>query len=93
MNENQNPIQHRHAKRVGLALGVAAVAAMAALGLSHGGSTPTSTMVAGSGDAPSNTTYTQPAVSGMNVGSTATFSAPPTEPSIESAVPSVKAGG
>jgi hypothetical protein len=68
------------------------VAAMAALGFSHSEPSPTSTMVAGSGDAPSNTTYTQPAVSGMNVGSTATFSAPPSEPSVSSAVPSVKAG-
>jgi hypothetical protein len=91
MTENQTAIQHRHAKRVGLALGVAAVAAMAALGLSHGASTPT--MLAGSGDAPSNTTYVQPAPSAMNVGSTATFSAPPSEPAIASAVPSVKAGG
>jgi hypothetical protein len=93
MNSTQNPIQHRHAKRVGLAFGVAAVATMTALGLSHGGSVATSTVVAGSGDAPSNTTYTQPAVSGMNVGATATFSAPPSTPTVESAVPSVKAGG
>jgi hypothetical protein len=50
-------------------------------------------MLAGSGDAPTNTTYTQPAPSAMNVGSTATFSAPPSEPAIASAVPSVKAGG
>lgn len=93
MNENQNPTQYRLAKRVGLAFGVTAVGAMVAVGLSHGGSAATSTMVAGSGSAPSNTTYTQPAVSGMNVGSTATFSAPPSTPSVESAVPSVKAGG
>jgi len=91
MNANQKSTQHRRAKRVGLAFGVAAVAAMGALGLSHGASTPT--MVAGSGDAPSDTTYTQPAPSAMNVGSTATFSAPPSEPAIASAVPSVKAGG
>ncbi|MDT5110319.1 MAG: hypothetical protein QOJ28_3560 [Mycobacterium sp.] len=91
MNENQTSTQHRRAKRVGLAFGVPAVAAMAALGLNHGASTPT--MLAGSGDAPTNTTYTQPAPSAMNVGSTATFSAPPSEPAIESAVPSVKAGG
>jgi hypothetical protein len=91
MNSNQTANQHRHAKRVGLALGVAAVAAMTALGLSHGASAPTT--LAGSGDAPSDTTYSQPAPSAMNVGSTATFSAPPSEPAIESAVPSVKAGG
>lgn len=93
MNTNQTAIPYRHAKQVGLALGVAAVAAMAALGLSHGGPTPNSTVLAGSGDAPDNTTYTQPAPSAMNVGSTATFSAPPSEPAIASAVPSVKAGG
>ncbi|WP_319449873.1 MULTISPECIES: hypothetical protein [unclassified Mycobacterium] len=93
MNNNQTVIPYRHAKRVGLALGVAAVAAMAALGLSHGGPTPNSTMLAGSGDAPTNTTYTQPAVSAMNQGATATFTAPGSEPAIASAVPSVKAGG
>jgi hypothetical protein len=93
MNENRTATQHRGAKRFGLAAGVAAVAAMAALGLGHGASAPTSTMLAGSGDAPSNTTYTQPAPAAMSQGSTATFSAPPSEPAIESAVPSVKAGG
>jgi hypothetical protein len=91
MNANQTSTQHRRAKRVGLAVGAAAVGAMAALGLTHGASTPT--MLAGSGDAPTNTTYAQPAPSAMNVGSTATFSAPPSEPAIASAVPSVKAGG
>jgi hypothetical protein len=91
MNANQTSTQHRRAKHVGLAVGAAAVGAMAALGLTHGASTPT--VLAGSGDAPTNTTYAQPAPSAMNVGSTATFSAPPSEPAIESAVPSVKAGG
>jgi hypothetical protein len=91
MNANQTSTQHRRAKRVGLAVGAAAVGAMAALGLTHGAATPT--MLAGSGDAPSNTTFTQPVPSAMNVGSTATFSAPPSEPAIASAVPSVKAGG
>jgi hypothetical protein len=93
MNTNQTATQHPHAKRVGLALGVAALASMAALGLSHGGPASNSTMLAGSGDAPTNTTYTQPAVSAMNQGATATFTPPGTEPAIASAVPSVKAGG
>jgi hypothetical protein len=90
MNANQ---KHRRARRVGLTLGVAAVGALAALGLGHGGSAPTHTMVAGSGDAPTNTTYSQPAVGGMNVGSTSKWTPPDTEPAIASAVPAVKAGG
>ena len=93
MSENEKPIQYRVARRAGMGLGVAAVAAMAALGLSHGGSAPTSTMLAGSGDAPANTTYTQPVPSAMNQGATATWSAPASTPAVESAVPSVKAGG
>ena len=92
MNSSQR-FHNRHARRVGLAFGIASVAAMAAFGLSHGGSVATSSVVAGSGDAPSNTTYTQPAVGAMTQGATATFSAPPSTPSVESAVPSVKAGG
>jgi hypothetical protein len=89
MNTNLQATQHRGAKRAGLALGVAAVGAMIAIGL---GASQTS-VVAGSGDAPSNTTYVQPAPSAMNQGATATWTAPGTEPAVASAVPSVKAGG
>jgi hypothetical protein len=89
MNVNQNPTQHRRAKRVGLALGVSAAGAMIAIGL---GATSTSSVVAGSGDAPSDTTYSQPVPSAMNQGATATWSAPGTEPAVASASPTVKAG-
>jgi hypothetical protein len=92
MNTKQTATPYRPAKRVGLALGVAAVAAMAALGLSHGGPASNSTLLAGSGDAPTNTTYAQPVVSAMNQGATATFTPPGSEPAVASAVPSVKAG-
>jgi hypothetical protein len=92
MNVNHNPTQHRQAKRVGLALGVAAAGAMIAIGLGHGAPAPTMVM-ANSGDAPDNTTYAQPSVSAMNQGATATWTAPGSEPAVASAVPSVKAGG
>jgi hypothetical protein len=49
-------------------------------------------MLAGSGDAPTNTVYIQPSVSAMTMGATATFTTPASvEPTTE-AVPPVKAG-
>jgi len=49
-------------------------------------------MLAGSGDGSSGGVYTQPSVTGMNMGATATFTTPATvEPTTE-AVPPVKAG-
>lgn len=57
----------------------------------NGGAAHTS-MLAGSGDAPTNTVYFQPSVSAMTMGATATFTTPATvEPTTE-AVPPVKAG-
>ena len=59
--------------------------------LDHSGSGHVS-MLAGSGDAPANTVYSQPSVTAMNMGATATFTTPATvEPTTE-AVPPVKAG-
>ncbi len=49
-------------------------------------------MLAGSGDAPANTVYTQPSVSAMNMGATATFTTPSTVEPTTQAVPPVKAG-
>ena len=59
--------------------------------LDDGGSGHASTL-AGSGDAPANTVYTQPSQVAMTMGATATFTTPATvEPTTE-AVPPIKAG-
>jgi hypothetical protein len=42
---------------------------------------------AGSGSAPTNTTYKQPVVGGMNLGATATWTTPATAPEVAKAVP------
>ena len=76
----------------------AACAAAAVIGagvltvmLDDGGSGRASTL-AGSGDAPANTVYTQPSQSAMTMGATATFTTPATvEPTTE-ATPPIKAG-
>lgn len=80
------------AKRIGMALGVAAAFAMGVLGIGHDGPART-TSLAGSGDAPANTTYNQPVVAGMNMGATATWSPPATTEPTVMAVPAVKARG
>ena len=49
-------------------------------------------VLAGSGDAPSNTVFTQPSVSGMTMGATATFTTPDTVEPVTEATPPIKAG-
>jgi hypothetical protein len=93
MDENQSAANHRVAKRVGAALGLATVGAMTALTLGHDGLTATSTTLAGSGDAPANTTFTQPVVAGMNMGGTATWAPPATTLETPRAAPLIRAGG
>ena len=80
-------------KRAGFLVGAAAVLALAASGVVYGAETsgpPAS--LAGSGDAPTNTTYTQPGVTGMNVGATATMTTPGPTLATSMAVPALKAG-
>ncbi|WP_018601760.1 hypothetical protein [Mycobacterium sp. 155] len=66
--------RHRRGRVIGIVIGAGAVAAMTTLALAQPdyGSTGTNIPLAGSGDAPANTTYTQPAVGQMKVGNTAT---------------------
>jgi hypothetical protein len=92
MNDNQPAVDYRLAKRVGAALALGAVAAMASLTLGHGDPAATPTTLAGSGDAPANTTFTQPVVGGMNMGATATWAAPATTLETPSAAPPIKGG-
>ena len=49
-------------------------------------------MLAGSGNAPASTTYSQPTGSEMTVGVTATDTTPPSAPAVAVATPPVKAG-
>jgi hypothetical protein len=75
-------------------IGIGAFVVLAILSIafssSHFGS---GTALAGSGDAPANTTYAVPGVPGASMGATATWEAPGTTMAVESASPSVKAGG
>jgi hypothetical protein len=58
-------------------VGIAAFAALALLSIAFGGShAGAGTALAGSGDAPTNTVYTQPAVPAASTGATATFTTP-----------------
>ena len=78
---------------VGAACAAAAVIAggVSTVMLDDGGSGHASTL-AGSGDAPANTVYTQPSVSAMTMGATATFTTPATVEPVTEAVPPIKAG-
>ncbi|MUL81340.1 hypothetical protein FZI95_06090 [Mycobacterium sp. CBMA247] len=61
-------------------LGVAAMAAMATFAFAHPEGWPEGpgSPLAGSGDAPTNTMFTQPVVGPMKLGSTVTATTPPT---------------
>jgi hypothetical protein len=89
MTEINRSAARTAAKRTGMALGVGAVFAMGLMGIGH--SEPSGTSLAGSGDAPANTTYNQPVVGGMNEGATATWAPPATTEPTMMAVPAVKA--
>lgn len=82
----------RGAKATGAIAGGGAFAVLAITAAVHGLSGSAGIAVAGSGDAPTNTTYVQPTVKGMQLGSTNTATTPPSAPATGAAVPSVKAG-
>jgi len=93
MNAKRTPTSRRGVKLMGAVCAAAAVIGSGALTvvLDNGSSGHTDTL-AGSGDGSSGGVYTQPSVTGMNMGATATFTTPATvEPTTE-AVPPVKAG-
>jgi hypothetical protein len=70
---------HRRIRVLGLLLGVAAVAAMAVFAFAHPQGWPAGpgSPMAGSGDAPTNTMFTQPVVGPMKLGSTVTATTTP----------------
>ena len=92
MNANLKPSGPRGVKLAGAAFAAAAIvgAGVLTVVLDNGGAIHSSTL-AGSGDAPSNTVYTQPSVTAMNMGATATLTTPASTPATTEAVPPIKA--
>ena len=93
MNGNRNP--KNRVKPIAAVAGAAAVIVAGALTVAFdGGGSAHTNVLAGSGDAPANTTYTQPSVAGMSMGATASApQTPATTPEIAYAKPLIKAGG
>jgi hypothetical protein len=92
MNRNRRSPQGRGVRTTCAIVGASAFAALVALGAAAGSHPGLATNYqAGSGDAPTNTTYSVPNAPTMNMGATATFSAPGTEPATSMAAPQVKA--
>ncbi|BBZ26368.1 hypothetical protein MMAD_06630 [Mycolicibacterium madagascariense] len=73
-------------------VGAAAFVSLGALSVGLAHDDPRGVDLAGSGDAPANTTYVQPTAGGMNMGATATWTAPPSIEATAKAVPSGSAG-
>ena len=94
MNTNKTPTTRRGVRVMGVACAAAAVvgAGVVTAVLDNGGSGHSSPL-AGSGDAPTNTVFVQPAQPAMTMGATATFTTPSSAPQVTEAVPPVKAGG
>ncbi|MCX2710826.1 MULTISPECIES: hypothetical protein [unclassified Mycolicibacterium] len=67
-------------------VGAGALITLGALSATHSAGGPTS-MLAGSGDAPANTTYSSPVVQPANMGATATWTTPATVEPTTMAVP------
>ncbi len=79
-------------KRAAAIVGVGAIIALGALAIAYDSDDSATANLAGSGDAPSNTTYAQPNVSNMNMGATTTWAAPGSVEATTLASPAVKAG-
>jgi hypothetical protein len=93
MDTNRTRTKIRGVKFLGAVLAGAAVVAAGALTVAFDGDdSGHANVLAGSGDAPTNTTYSQPAGSAMTMGATATDTTPPTAPAVAVATPAVKAG-
>ena len=94
MNANRTRTKRRDGvKLVGAVLAGAAVVVAGALTLAHAGEgSGHASMLAGSGDAPTNTVFVQPTGSAMTMGATATAAPPASTPATTEAVPPIKAG-
>jgi hypothetical protein len=94
MNTNRTRTKRRGVKLVGAVLAGAAVVVAGALTVAFdGGGSEHANLLAGSGDAPTNTVFIQPTVAGMTMGATASAPATPaTTPAVAYAKPAIKAG-
>ena len=93
MNTHLTRTKRRGVKLAGAVVAGAAVAAAGAMTLTFDSSdSGHANVLAGSGNAPTNTVYVQPTVGAMNMGATATFTTPSSMPQVTEAVPPVKAG-
>lgn len=90
MTEKRLQTEGLRMKVLGLA-GAAAFVTLGVLSLGYGHGDPSGTDLAGSGDAPANTTYVQPTDNAMTMGATATWTTPTSVEAIVKAAP--KAGG
>ncbi|MDQ1731252.1 MAG: hypothetical protein QOK10_1411 [Pseudonocardiales bacterium] len=93
MNTIRTRTKRRGVKLVAAAVAGAALVAAGALTVAFDGNgSGHADMLAGSGDAPANTTYSQPTGGAMTMGATATFTTPSSVPQVTEAVPPIKAG-
>ena len=90
MIENRSQTNRLRVKVLGLA-GAAAFVTLGVLSLGYGQGGPGGTDLAGSGAAPTNTTYAQPTDNAMTMGATATWTTPTSVEPIVKAAP--KAAG
>jgi hypothetical protein len=93
MEANQTRIKRIHVKKLLAAIGAGAFVVLGVLSLARGSDgIGTGSTLAGSGDAPTNTVYTQPTVPGASMGNTATQAPPASTLATSIAVPPLKAG-
>jgi hypothetical protein len=94
MNTNRTRTKRRGVKLVGAVLAGAAVVVAGALTVAFDGDgSGRADVLAGSGDAPTNTVFIQPTIAGMTMGATASPPATPgTTPEVADAKPAIKAG-
>jgi hypothetical protein len=94
MNTNRTRTKRRGVKLAGAILAGAAMVAAGALTVAFDGDgSGHANVLAGSGDAPTNTVYIQPTVSAMTMGATASPPATPgSTPAVADATPAIKAG-
>jgi hypothetical protein len=90
MTETRSQTNSLRVKVLGLA-GATAFATLGVLSLGYGHGSPVGIELAGSGDAPANTTYVQPTDNAMTMGATATWTTPTSMEPTPKAVP--KSGG
>jgi hypothetical protein len=90
MTEKRSQTNSLRVKVLGLA-GAAAFVTLGVLSLGYGHGSPAGIELAGSGDAPANTTYVQPTDNAMTMGATATWTTPAEVEATGKAVP--KSGG